>query len=128
MNIIPTNHKRPTTFSLHALGAWRITAGFHDLLWNPALTVPASQLLGGPVRFWHDQLFCKRHITEVSSLGIRITPDGRARNRSAIRRAGSAWTIPPARTDVSSTFRGAIVGPIADSRDWRAIWRLSTKC
>ena len=43
----------------HALGAWRITAGFHDLLWNPALTVPASQLLGGPVRFWHDQLFCK---------------------------------------------------------------------
>jgi len=44
---------------LHALGAWRITAGFHDLLWNPAFTIPASQLLGGPVRFWHDQLFCK---------------------------------------------------------------------
>jgi len=29
------------------------------LLWNPALTVAASQLLGGAVRFWHDQLFCK---------------------------------------------------------------------
>lgn len=43
----------------HALGAWRITPGFHDLLWNPAFLVPASQLLGGPVRFWHDQLFCK---------------------------------------------------------------------
>ena len=43
----------------HALGAWRITEGFHDLLWNPAFTVPASQLLGGAVRFWHDQLFCK---------------------------------------------------------------------
>jgi ectoine hydroxylase-related dioxygenase (phytanoyl-CoA dioxygenase family) len=43
----------------HALGAWRITPGFHDILWNPAFTVPASQLLGGPVRFWHDQLFCK---------------------------------------------------------------------
>ena len=43
----------------HALGAWRITSGFHDLLWNPALTIPAAQLLGGPVRFWHDQLFCK---------------------------------------------------------------------
>jgi ectoine hydroxylase-related dioxygenase (phytanoyl-CoA dioxygenase family) len=28
-------------------------------LWHPAFTVPASQLLGGPVRFWHDQLFCK---------------------------------------------------------------------
>ncbi len=43
----------------HALGAWRIAAGFHDLLWNPAITVPASQLLSGGVRFWHDQLFCK---------------------------------------------------------------------
>ncbi|HEV3023552.1 MAG TPA: phytanoyl-CoA dioxygenase family protein, partial [Pirellulales bacterium] len=43
----------------HALGAWRITPGFHDLLWHPAFTVPASQLLDGAVRFWHDQLFCK---------------------------------------------------------------------
>ena len=43
----------------HALGAWRITPAFHDLLWNPAFTVPASQLLDGPVRFWHDQLFSK---------------------------------------------------------------------
>src|SRR6185437_295678 len=25
----------------HALGAWRITPGFHDILWNPAFTVPA---------------------------------------------------------------------------------------
>ena len=33
--------------------------GFHDILWNPRFTVPASQLLGGGVRFWHDQLFCK---------------------------------------------------------------------
>ena len=49
----------PETVLFHALGAWRITAGFHDLLWNPAFTVPASQLLDGPVRFWHDQLFCK---------------------------------------------------------------------
>ena len=43
----------------HALGAWRVAPGFHDLLWHPAFTVAASQLLGGPVRFWHDQLFCK---------------------------------------------------------------------
>src|SRR5215475_7474020 len=49
----------PNHVLFHALGAWRITAGFHDLLWNPAFTIPASQLLGGPVRFWHDQLFCK---------------------------------------------------------------------
>lgn len=43
----------------HALGAWRITPGFHDILWHPAFVVPASQLLEGSVRFWHDQLFCK---------------------------------------------------------------------
>ncbi len=43
----------------HALGAWRLRPAFHDLLWNPAFTVPAGQLLEGPVRFWHDQLFCK---------------------------------------------------------------------
>lgn len=51
--------KVPETVLFHALGAWRITPGFHDILWNPAVTVPASQLLGGAVRFWHDQLFCK---------------------------------------------------------------------
>lgn len=49
----------PSTALFHALGAWRIAPGFHDLLWNPAFLVPASQLLGGAVRFWHDQLFCK---------------------------------------------------------------------
>lgn len=49
----------PNTVLFHALGAWRIKPGFHDLLWNPAFTLPASQLLGGAVRFWHDQLFCK---------------------------------------------------------------------
>jgi ectoine hydroxylase-related dioxygenase (phytanoyl-CoA dioxygenase family) len=47
------------TTLFHALGAWRIAVGFHDLLWHPAFTVPASQLLGGAVRFWHDQLFSK---------------------------------------------------------------------
>jgi ectoine hydroxylase-related dioxygenase (phytanoyl-CoA dioxygenase family) len=49
----------PAMVLFHALGAWRITPGFHDLLWNPAFLMPASQLLGGAVRFWHDQLFCK---------------------------------------------------------------------
>ncbi|MGI9167687.1 MAG: phytanoyl-CoA dioxygenase family protein [Pyrinomonadaceae bacterium] len=49
----------PEKILFHALGAWRITPGFHDLLWNPAFCVPASQLLEGAVRFWHDQLFYK---------------------------------------------------------------------
>ena len=49
----------PDQVLFHALGAWRIRPGFHDLLWHPAWLVPASQLLNGPVRFWHDQLFCK---------------------------------------------------------------------
>jgi ectoine hydroxylase-related dioxygenase (phytanoyl-CoA dioxygenase family) len=50
---------KPDTVLFHALGAWRIRPGFHDVLWHPAFTVAASQLLGGAVRFWHDQLFCK---------------------------------------------------------------------
>jgi ectoine hydroxylase-related dioxygenase (phytanoyl-CoA dioxygenase family) len=49
----------PSKVLFHALGAWRISPGFHDLLWNPAFLVPASQLIRGAVRFWHDQLFCK---------------------------------------------------------------------
>ncbi len=49
----------PDNVLFHALGAWRIRPGFHDALWNPAFAVPAAQLLAGPVRFWHDQLFCK---------------------------------------------------------------------
>ena len=49
----------PNLVLFHALGAWRITPGFHDVLWHPNYLVPASQLLEGSVRFWHDQLFCK---------------------------------------------------------------------
>ena len=52
--------KDPSTILFHALGAWRITAGLHDVLWNPRFLVAASQLLGNErVRFWHDQIFWK---------------------------------------------------------------------
>jgi len=49
----------PEEILFHALGAWRILPGLHDVLWHPGFTVPASQLLEGAVRFWHDQIFYK---------------------------------------------------------------------
>ncbi len=49
----------PDTVLFHALGAWRTRPGFHDLLWHPRFVAAAGQILGGQVRFWHDQLFCK---------------------------------------------------------------------
>ncbi|MBW3540717.1 MAG: phytanoyl-CoA dioxygenase family protein, partial [Planctomycetes bacterium] len=71
----------PETVLFHALGAWRLRPAFHDVLWHPAFTVPAAQLLGGAVRFWHDQVFYKpaRHGGVVSwhqdySYWTRTTP------------------------------------------------------
>lgn len=49
----------PTHVLFHALGAWRLRTSLHDCLFNPRMLIPASQLLDGNVRFWHDQLFCK---------------------------------------------------------------------
>jgi hypothetical protein len=51
--------KDPNTALFHALGAWRAEPGFHDVLWSPAILMAMAQLLRGPIRLWHDQLFCK---------------------------------------------------------------------
>jgi ectoine hydroxylase-related dioxygenase (phytanoyl-CoA dioxygenase family) len=67
----------------HCLGAWLIDDAFHDLVFHPAVTVKAAQLLGAPARFWHDQVFYKpaRHPGVVTwhqdySYWTRATPPG----------------------------------------------------
>lgn len=53
----------PNNILVHALGHWRLTKYFHDLVFLPQAVVPASQLLvegkRTAVRFWHDQIFAK---------------------------------------------------------------------
>jgi ectoine hydroxylase-related dioxygenase (phytanoyl-CoA dioxygenase family) len=49
----------PHKVLFHAIGAWRLTPGFHDLIWSPAYRMAAYQLLGHSFRLFHDQLFCK---------------------------------------------------------------------
>ncbi|MEZ2336341.1 phytanoyl-CoA dioxygenase family protein [Mucilaginibacter sp. RCC_168] len=49
----------PEKVLFHAIGAWRVTRGFHDLIWSPAYRMAAYQLLGQSFRLFHDQLFCK---------------------------------------------------------------------
>lgn len=43
----------------HAIGGWRVSPGFHDLIWAPAYRMAAYQLMGCSFRMFHDQLFCK---------------------------------------------------------------------
>lgn len=43
----------------HALGAWRVSTAFHDLVFFERLVRSAEKLLGAAVRLWHDQAFVK---------------------------------------------------------------------
>ncbi|HKO79433.1 MAG TPA: phytanoyl-CoA dioxygenase family protein [Chitinophagaceae bacterium] len=49
----------PDKILFHAIGGWRLTPGFHDLIWSPAYRMATYQLLGQSFRLFHDQLFCK---------------------------------------------------------------------
>ena len=52
--------ERPDEVVFHMLGAWRVEPILKALLFHPAITVPAAQLLKTDrVRFWHDQVFSK---------------------------------------------------------------------
>jgi len=59
----------PERNAFHCLGGWLVEPALHDLVFHPAATVPAAQLLGlERLRFWHDQVFYKppRHPGVVS--------------------------------------------------------------
>ena len=43
----------------HALGAWRVSPVFHDLIFYEPFVDAAEKLLGGQVLLWHDQIFVK---------------------------------------------------------------------
>jgi hypothetical protein len=76
--------RAPEKNLFHFLGAWLIDDAFHDILWHPAITTRAAQLLGVErLRFWHDQVFYKppRHPGVVTwhqdySYWMRATPAG----------------------------------------------------
>jgi ectoine hydroxylase-related dioxygenase (phytanoyl-CoA dioxygenase family) len=53
-------YRDPARNAFHCLGGWLVEPVLHDLIFHPAATVPAAQLLGVErLRFWHDQLFYK---------------------------------------------------------------------
>jgi hypothetical protein len=61
--LIAKNHSAGLTrdhYMTYFQGAWMVDEAFHDMVFHPGITVPATQLMDTPrVRFWHDQMFYK---------------------------------------------------------------------
>jgi ectoine hydroxylase-related dioxygenase (phytanoyl-CoA dioxygenase family) len=76
--------RAPEQNVFHFLGAWLIDPAFRDVIFHPAVTAMAAQLLRVEhLRFWHDQVFYKppRHPGVVTwhqdySYWTRATPAG----------------------------------------------------
>ncbi|MEE9126637.1 MAG: phytanoyl-CoA dioxygenase family protein [Planctomycetota bacterium] len=52
--------ERPGDVAFHCLGGWLVDEALHDVLFHPAVTVPAAQCIGVQrLRLWHDQIFAK---------------------------------------------------------------------
>jgi len=53
-------YRDPARHAFHCLGGWLLEPVLHDLVFHPAATVPAAELLElDRLRFWHDQVFYK---------------------------------------------------------------------
>src|SRR6266850_7135163 len=111
----------PSTVLFHSLGAWRISPGFHDLLWNPAFLMPRRncsvvRCASGTINSSANLL-----ITAASWPGIRIIPTGPAPGQWLICRAGLVWMTPRLRMVACITCPAATNGIYCRLRVWRTI-------
>jgi len=113
----------PERVLFHALGAWRVMPGFHDLLWNPAFLAPASNCWAGRCDSGTTSFSASRRGMEAWWRGTRIIRIGREPRRWRISRAGLGWMTRRGRTAACIMFREAINGRTCQSRFWREGWR-----
>jgi hypothetical protein len=99
---------KPDTVLFHALGAWRISPGFHDIL-------SAAQCDSGTI-----SSFASRRGTAASSPGTRIILTGPAPSRWRTSPAGSDLTTARAIMDAFITYPAATAGNCCQCPNWPA--------